>query len=93
MKSFRDHQAAIIKRFPQALQAVLRWLTRPESLAFRLPIAILLCVGGIFSFLPFLGIWMLPLGILLLADDIPLLQRPLDRLMSWALRRWPQRSR
>ena len=32
---------------------------------------VLLICGGLFSFLPILGLWMLPLGLGLLADDVP----------------------
>ena len=39
--------------------------------------AILLILGGIFSILPVLGLWMLPLGLLLFAQDVPLLQTPM----------------
>jgi hypothetical protein len=42
----------------------------------RIPLAILLLLGGVFSFLPVLGLWMLPLGLLVLAVDIPPLRRP-----------------
>lgn len=45
----------------------------------RLPVAILLILGGLLSILPFLGIWMLPLGLMLLAIDVPMLQRPVSR--------------
>lgn len=40
----------------------------------RVPLALLLILGGLVSFLPFLGLWMLPLGLLLLAVDVPLAQ-------------------
>ena len=53
----------------------------------RIPLAILLIFGGIFSFLPVLGIWMLPLGLLLLAIDVPFLREPLAVLIL-RLRRW-----
>ena len=36
----------------------------------RLPIGLLLIAGGVFSFLPGLGIWMLPLGLMLVAEDV-----------------------
>jgi hypothetical protein len=36
--------------------------------ACRIPLAILLIFGGIFSFLPVLGLWMLPLGLVLFAQ-------------------------
>jgi hypothetical protein len=39
------------------------WLRKPSSRWVRLPIAILLIVAGVFSFLPVLGLWMLPLGL------------------------------
>lgn len=36
----------------------------------RLPVGLLLIVGGIFGFLPVLGFWMLPLGIAVAALDL-----------------------
>ena len=65
----------------------LRWVRRPSSRLLRIPIAILLLFGGVLSFLPILGIWMLPLGLMLLALDFPPLQTP----VAWVLikgRRW-----
>lgn len=47
----------------------------------RIPVSLLLIAGGIFSFLPGLGIWMLPLGLLLLAVDVPVLRRPVSTFM------------
>jgi hypothetical protein len=37
---------------------------------------VLLLLGGVFSILPGLGLWMLPLGLLLLAADVPFLRKP-----------------
>lgn len=71
-----DRQFAWIgRRFP-ASQRVLHWIRRPAAQFVRLPLSILLIFGGIFSFLPVLGVWMLPLGLLLLAVDLPILERP-----------------
>jgi len=53
----------------------------------RVPIAILLVIGGLLAFLPVLGIWMLPLGLLLLAVDIPALQPFIAGLMVRVRRR------
>ena len=36
---------------------------------------VLLVLGGILGFLPVLGFWMIPLGVALLATDIPPLRR------------------
>lgn len=63
----------------------------PGRAWLRVPLAMLLMLGGLFSFLPVLGFWMLPLGLLLLAFDVPRL-RPV--VGDWAvrgrawLRRW-----
>ena len=54
----------------------------------RLPVAGLLVLGGIFSFLPVLGIWMLPLGLLLFAQDLPILEKPMAKGLGWIERRW-----
>jgi hypothetical protein len=60
----------IDRRVPIGVSRFIRWLRIPSSFAVRLAIAVLLILGGIFSFLPILGIWMLPLGLLLIAQDV-----------------------
>src|SRR4051812_15951953 len=57
---------------PGKVARVLRSLRHPDSRWIRIPVGFLLILGGIFSILPFLGIWMLPLGLLLIAYDIPI---------------------
>jgi hypothetical protein len=62
----------------------------------RLPLALILIVGGLVSFLPVLGIWMLPLGLLLLAVDLPCLRGPISTLVirgRLLARRWTRRWR
>ena len=59
----------------------------------RVPLAILLILGGIFSILPVLGLWMLPVGLLLFAQDVPWLQPPLARMLGWIERKWIERQR
>jgi hypothetical protein len=56
-------------------------LRKPSSFAVRLVVALLLIVGDFFSFLPILGLWMLPLGLLFIAQDVPLLQKPLVKAL------------
>jgi hypothetical protein len=41
-----------------------------------------------FSFLPVLGIWMLPLGLLLIACDVPFLRKPVGHFTISAVRKW-----
>jgi hypothetical protein len=73
--------------------SVVRWLRRPSSWLVRIPLAVLLVVGGVFSFLPILGLWMLPLGLLLIAQDVPFLQKPLAGMLGWIERKWLERQR
>ena len=50
----------------------------------RIPLGILLVVGGIFGALPILGFWMLPLGLILLSADFPWAKRVLAYLkLTW----------
>ncbi|WP_349369515.1 hypothetical protein [Salinarimonas sp.] len=73
---------------PERATPAVRRLRRPEGRWVRLPLGLALTVGGIFSFLPVLGIWMLPLGLILVATDVPVLRRPVARLVLAATRRW-----
>jgi hypothetical protein len=54
----------------------------------RLIGGVLLLVGGFLGFLPILGFWMIPLGLVLLAQDIPQLRKPVRRCMVIVERRW-----
>lgn len=76
------------KELPESAAGHLRWLRGPSSRWFRIPVGILLIIGGLFSFLPILGVWMVPLGALLLAQDVPFLKRPVARALMWLERQW-----
>jgi hypothetical protein len=79
----------LIARLPNRLQTAVRWLRRPSSRWARIPAGVLLICGGVLSILPVLGLWMLPLGLALLADDAPPLRRARRRVLDWIERRWP----
>jgi hypothetical protein len=70
------------KNVPQWLRRALKNARRPGVVWTRIPLAIGLLVGGTLGFLPILGFWMLPLGLALLAIDLPFLQSPLARLLK-----------
>lgn len=72
----------LARQFPAAA-GFLRWANRPSSRLLRIPAGILLILGGVFSILPVLGVWMLPIGLMLLAVDFPPLQGP----VAWAMLR------
>jgi hypothetical protein len=80
--------AMIDRRVPTRVSQFIRWLRKPSSFAVRLVVALLLIVGGFFSFLPILGLWMLPLGLLFIAQDVPFLQKPLVKALMWVEARW-----
>ncbi len=73
---------------PSWLGRILRWLRHPASRFIRLPAGLLFILGGVFAFLPVLGLWMMPLGLLLIAYDVPFLQRPMSRFTHWGAERW-----
>src|SRR4051812_33416621 len=73
---------------PERAARVIRKLRRPGARWIRIPLGLLCIVGGVFSFLPVLGLWMLPLGLLLIAIDVPLLRGPVARFTLWSLDRW-----
>ncbi len=66
-----ERQFHRIGRQVPASKGFLDWVRRPHLHIVRIPLSISLILGGVFSFLPVLGIWMLPLGLLVLAVDIP----------------------
>ena len=88
----REHLERLLARLPPRVSRAAAGLLRPERWWLRLPLGALLILGGVFSFLPILGIWMLPLGVLLLAQDIPVLRRPTVRSIE-AVERWWERRR
>ena len=79
----------LIERLPQSMQAPTRWLRRPSSRWMRIPAGVLLLCGSALSVLPFFGIWMLPLGLMLLAEDVPSLRRLRGRALDWIAHRRP----
>ncbi len=87
------HFAWFEAKLPPRPARFVGWLRKPSSRYVRIPVALLLIVGGIFSFLPVLGLWMLPLGLLLFAQDVPLLQKPMARMLGWVERKWIERER
>jgi len=64
------------------------WARLPVTRTGRLVVGGALIVGGLFGFLPVLGYWMLPLGLLVLAQDVPWLRRPVGCALLVAERRW-----
>jgi hypothetical protein len=92
-KELDRHFAWFQKKLPPGPSKFVGWVRKPSSIYARVPLAILLIAGGIFSFLPVLGLWMLPLGLLLFAQDVPPLQKPMAHGLGWIERKWLERQR
>ena len=59
----------------------------PQSRNLRIAAGILLVIGGLFGFLPVLGFWMIPLGLIILSVDLPLVRRLRRRIeVKWGRR-------
>jgi hypothetical protein len=59
----------------------------PGSRIARMAVGVLLIFGGFFGFLPILGFWMVPLGLLVLSIDLPFVRRFRRRIEVWWGRR------
>ncbi len=59
----------------------------PRHPILRIVLGTLLIMGGLLWFLPVLGLWMLPLGLLVLSVDIALIRRWRRRGETWLGRR------
>ncbi|MNY37207.1 hypothetical protein D3C86_1717530 [compost metagenome] len=55
----------------------------PRSRVGRIATGSALVVGGTLGFLPILGFWMVPLGLIVLSHDLPAVRRRRRRLAVW----------
>jgi hypothetical protein len=75
---------------PDSLKRAIAWMRTPHARIVRWPLGILCILGSFLWFLPVLGLWFFPLGLLLIAQDVPLLRRPVGRMTLYLLDRWVQ---
>ena len=60
----------------------------PRSRLLRIVLGVVLIVLGTLGFLPVLGFWMIPVGLLVLSSDIAMVRRWRRRMEVW----WANRS-
>jgi hypothetical protein len=60
------------------------WSDRNVPVGLRSVLGVLCMAAGVVGFLPVVGFWMLPLGVVLIALDIPPVRR---RVLRWLARR------
>ena len=85
----RRRLAALVDRLPGWFRGRIHWLLRPESRWARIPTGILLILGSFLAVLPVFGVWMMPLGLILIAEDVPAVRRGVSRALAWMEKRWP----
>jgi len=74
---------------PDKLARAIRWLRDPKGKWVRLPLGLLIIFANLLGpIVPFLGIEFVPLGLLLIAQDFPPLQRPVANMTLWLERKW-----
>jgi hypothetical protein len=78
----------LLNVLPPAFRRSYEWLILPQARWVRLPVGTALMLGGVFSFLPVLGIWMLPLGAILVGEDIPPVRRATLHGLGWVQGKW-----
>jgi hypothetical protein len=76
------------REVPDRVARAIRWLRHPKSRKIRIPMGVLFIIGSALWFLPVVGIEMLPIGLLLIAQDVPFLKKPVGRAMLWLERKW-----
>lgn len=74
---------------PDRVARAIHWLRSPQSRWVRIPLAILLIGSGVLGpILPVVGLELIPVGLLLIAQDVPFLKKPVGRAMLWLEHRW-----
>ena len=64
-------RSELFQRAMKAIRHAVRWSDDNLPRGVRAALGVVLVAGGVFSFLPVLGLWMLPAGLALVALDIP----------------------
>ncbi|OQP85632.1 hypothetical protein BTR14_14215 [Rhizobium rhizosphaerae] len=67
-------------------------LPLPKSRAPRIALGTSLVIGGCLGFLPILGFWMVPVGLVVLSQDIAFVRRRRRRVTLWWGRRQQARQ-
>ena len=80
--------AHLLTKLPDRGRHAVEWLRVPDRRWLRLGVAALLILGGCLSVLPVFGLWMLPLGLALMSDDVPWLKVPLEKAARGVERLW-----
>lgn len=87
-QAWDDRIARLLDLLPKRVGDAITWLRAPSRRWVRIPAALLLIVGGFLAVLPVFGLWMLPLGLALLSEDLPGMKPSLERAARWLEEKW-----
>lgn len=91
-KTLQQSLNELEKKSSPRVAKFIRWVQNPKAKNYRIPIGIVLIIAGVFGgALPLLGVWMIPIGLVILAFDIPILKKPVGQLILWVLTKWNER--
>jgi hypothetical protein len=79
-----------LDRLQQQLPGWAQWtvdIPRGAHPWVRVPAGVAFTVGGCFSILPGLGLWMIPVGVATLAVDVPVMRPPAIRMLGFINRK------
>jgi hypothetical protein len=94
LMTVRDKQALdraldeLQRQVPDPICRAIRWLRNRRARFVRVPLGLLCIAASFFWFLPVIGIELLPIGLMLVAIDVPVLQGPVARATLWLERKW-----
>ena len=72
---------------PRTFQLVGRDIPMPASRTGRIILGVLFVLFGLLGFLPVLGFWMVPVGLLILSQDLAVVRRWRRRFSVWYAKR------
>lgn len=87
MRRRLDRQFEALSRLAPKGRDALRALARPRLGLVRIPLGLAFVAGGLLAVLPLFGFWMLPIGALLLAFDLPALRPAVTSVLIRGRRR------
>ncbi|MET7245217.1 hypothetical protein ABZT49_17835 [Methylobacterium sp. EM32] len=87
-QAWDDRIARLLDLLPKRVGDAIAWLRAPSRRWVRIPAALVLILGGFLAVLPVFGLWMLPLGLALLSEDLPGMKPGLERSARWLEAKW-----
>jgi hypothetical protein len=89
---FQEEMDRFQNHLPSWIGHNLNRLRGERAIWVRVPTGVALIVAWCFLPIPLVGIWMLPLGLVLLALDIPTMRSPMARLLHFTNRKIEKRK-